>query len=78
MKSKMVEDGYLEFIARKWEHGRYASVIERLGQRARAQVYHAIVKLLLETTDYTQDREFMERVGDHLVRRQKRVDRNAD
>jgi len=72
----LLKKSYSEFIARKWEKGNYGALIERLGKRERAGLFHTIADLLIESTDIRQDREFMERVGERVESRVARIEKN--
>lgn len=77
--SKILDEGYRDFIARKWEKGQYFSIIERLTQANRIAIYEQILELLLtQNKSIENDEEFMDRVGNILLKRQTRQEKNLE
>ena len=70
---KILKDGYREFLASKFEKGLYDSLIERLGKQGRAELFNVLASHILRN-DPTKDKEFMDRVGEQLLKRSERVE----
>lgn len=67
----MIEEAYKNFLARKLERNLYEDVISRLSKQDRAKIYEIIISLAC--VDPEKDEEFMERVGNQVVKRSERV-----
>lgn len=68
----MLEESYKSFLSRKLERGLYDDVVSRLNKHQRVEVHELIIEHACQNPE--KDKEFMDRVGDQIV---KRVQRNA-
>ena len=70
----ILKESYMDWLLTKVKHGKVDEVLDRLDKRNRMHLIKNIVETVASTREIEKDRDFMERVGDEILKRQKRIE----